>query len=192
MAIKYRINFLVMIIAFSNILLALAIRDVIGGRSYLVAFLTGGLPILAVLAPLIGLFLGLLDVTLSKLIVRRVDPVMIELDAPLIEEVRSPYVGRGYLGVAGNWVYVLGEESIRGVFLMLVKDAWPTPAVVAFGTLLFVIWRRLPMYLRVVKLLDDFAFTMLFLWGGLLSAWLAHALMNTYILWPLVRYVPKK
>lgn len=75
---------------------------------------------------------------------------------------------------------------------MLVKDAWPTPAVVAFGTLLFVIWRRLPMYLRVVKLLDDFAFTMLFLWGGLLSAWLAHALMNTYILWPLVRYVPKK
>ena len=65
MAIKYRINFLLMIIAFSNILLALAIRDVIGGRSYLVAFLTGGLPILAVLAPLIGLFLGLLDVLSS-------------------------------------------------------------------------------------------------------------------------------
>ncbi|MEM1889328.1 MAG: hypothetical protein QXN04_04190, partial [Pyrobaculum sp.] len=28
--------------------------------------------------------------------------------------------------------------------------------------------------------------------NSLLSAWLAHALMNTYILWPLVRYVPKK
>jgi len=160
------------------------------GRDFVSEFLVGTFPYLVAFSPLVGLILGAVDVKLSSFVVRRIDEALLELDIPKITEVQSPYLGSGAAGLAYNAVYVLGEEAIRGGVLMALKyDLGATaPLLLAAGALMFLFARAIPWYLRLVKLIDDFVLTALFLTGGMLSAWIAHAVMNAYILWPLIKH----
>ncbi len=182
---KYKVYFSLMILAFIQIMVYISMAS---KGKYLHEFLFGSVPFLAVVAPLLGLLVGVLDVRLSTYIVARLDPARLELDAERITSSQDPYTGRGIYGIFMNSAYVLGEEAIRGVVLTVLKKAVSVEVLIAAGTFLFIFSRSLPMYLRVVKMVDDFVLTLLFLWGGLLSAWLAHTFMNAYILWPIVKY----
>jgi len=160
------------------------------GRDFVSEFMVGAFPYLAAISPLIGLILGAVDVKLSSFAIRRVDEAVLELDMPKITNIQSPYLGGGAISLVYNAAYVLGEEAIRGGVLMVLKyDLGATvPVLLAAGTLMFFLARAIPWYLRLVKLIDDFVLTVLFLTGGVLSAWIAHAVMNAYILWPLVKH----
>lgn len=173
-------------IAWTNI----AAAAFMNGPKMYIPFFLGQSPLLIAAAPLLGLALGFLDVRLSGLVLSRIDPARLELDAPSIEGAQSPYLGSGWRGIAANGLCVLGEESIRGIFLVLLKEnfRWPIYALIAAGTFMFFLSRRIPVYLQAVKLIDDFALTLLFLWGGVISAWLAHLALNVYILWPLLKH----
>ena len=161
-----------------------------GKKHYFEEFLVGAYPYVVAISPLVGLLLGLLDVRLSSIVLRRIDEAVLELDAPQILEAQSPYISKGIVGLGLNALYVLGEESIRGVILFYSKYLFKlsTLSLLLTGTFLFFFVRALPWYLRLVKLIDDFVLTVLFLMGGVLSAWIAHAVMNAYILWPLVKH----
>lgn len=185
--ISYKVSFFLMIIALPQIFTGVFMW----GPKVYVPFFMGRIPLLIVVAPIVGLALGVLDVYLSRLVLSRIDQARLELDASSIEEAQTPYIGQGVLGIVKNGLYVLGEESIRGIILIFAGHDLPVYAVVALGTFLFFFSRRLPIYMRLVKLIDDLVLTLLFLWGGVISAWLAHLVLNTYILWPLLRYEPK-
>jgi len=180
--------FFVIIVALS---ISLHIWLITGSKKhYFDDFLVGTYPYVVAISPLVGLLLGLLDVKLNGIILKRIDEAILELDAPKILKIQSPYIGRGIVGLGLNTLYVLGEESIRGAILFYSKYLFKlsTFSLFLLGTFLFFFARAIPWYLRLVKLIDDFVLTVLFLTGGVLSAWITHAVMNAYILWPLVKY----
>jgi len=182
-------EFFFMILAFAFILLNLSLASR-HGRDFVSEFLVGTFPYIVAISPLVGLILGAVDVKLSSFVIRRVDEAVLELDMSKIMKSQSPYLGGGVASLTYNVAYVLGEEAIRGGVLMALKyDLGATvPALLAAGALIFLFARAIPWYLRLVKLIDDFVLTVLFLTGGVLSAWIAHAVMNAYILWPLVKH----
>ncbi len=164
-------------------------------HNILLNFFLGYYPYLVVISPLIGYLLSLLDTRLSLFVLNRVDPVRLELDTPAIERYTELYLSDRYIITMSCLViYAIAEELIRGGFILAVKvysNLGFLPMLIV-GTIvgmiiLFIARAHLPIYLRAVKLIDDLILSLLLLLGGVLSAIIAHVILNVLIARPLLK-----
>ncbi len=164
-------------------------------RSILLNFLLGYYPYLVIISPFIGFLLSLLDVRFSLFVLNHIDPVRLELDLSAIEQYTRLYLSEKYtVTILCLVIYAIAEELIRGGFLLAIKvysNLSFLPMLIVgsiVGTIiLFIARAHLPIYLRAVKLVDDFILTLLLLLGGVLSAIIAHIVLNIFIVKPLLK-----
>jgi len=141
------------------------------------------------LAPILGLLLGLLDISLTSIILQRREETLSKYESNLIAALQNEYVGKERFGIVLSIINSFGEEAIRGVvFLFMYSFFFPKNATVNILSVALMInfSRPLPLWARLPKMLDDVVLTVCFYLFGWIFTGLMHFTMNTYIIYPLL------